>query len=66
MGDELQVTSSLNNGIYAERIDEEHEQDQIHSGPQGSIYRYTTSLVVNVSCKFCSLLGVSTLSSFIC
>lgn len=51
--------------LYAETVEEKREQDQIHSGPQGIKYRYTTTLSVNVSCRYCGLLGFSTLSKFV-
>ena len=50
------------NALSAEIIDEEYETDQIQSGPRGTTFRYTTTLYVDVSCKYCGLLGSTTLS----
>ena len=53
------------NALYAETIDENQEQERIHFNPQEIAYRYTTTLHVNVSCKYCGLLGFSVLSKFV-
>ena len=50
------------NAVSAAITDEQKEREQIDSGQQGLTYLYTTTLSVNVSCKYCGLLGSTTLS----
>jgi hypothetical protein len=50
------------NALFAETVDEELEQEQILSAPGAVTYRYTKTLYVNVSCKYCSFTGSTTLS----
>jgi hypothetical protein len=50
------------NALSAETADEEVEQEQIHVAPGAITYRYTKTLLVNVSCKYCSFSGSTTLS----
>lgn len=48
--------------LSAEMADEVLEQEQIHAAPGAITYRYTRTLFVNVSCKYCSFIGLTTLS----
>ena len=48
--------------LSAETADEQLEQEQIHVAPEAVTYRYTRTLFVHVSCKYCSFTGSTTLS----
>ena len=50
------------NALSAETADEILEQEQIHVDSGAVTYRYTRTLFVNVSCKYCSFTGSTTLS----
>jgi hypothetical protein len=50
------------NALSAETAEEELEQEQIHVDQGALTYRYTRTLFVNVSCKYCSFTGSTTLS----
>lgn len=50
------------NALSAETADEVLEQEQIHVAQGEVTYRYTRNLSVNVSCKYCSFTGSTTLS----
>jgi len=50
------------NALSAETADHDFEQDPIHLDSQAPTYRYTTTLYVTVSCKYCSFVGFTTLS----
>jgi hypothetical protein len=49
-------------GLSAETADEELEQEQIQVAPGAVTYRYTKTLYVNVTCKYCSFTDSTTLS----
>lgn len=50
------------NALYAETKDKEQQKEQIQFGPRGITFLYTTTLYVNVNCKYCGFLGSTTLS----
>jgi hypothetical protein len=50
------------NALSAETADEELEQEQILVAPEGITYRYTRTLFVHVSCKYCNFTDSTILS----